>query len=175
VSSGIKKKAKDIKLLIMDVDGVLTTGCIVIDGLGRETKIFDVQDGFGIMLWKRAGLKTAIITAGLTAAVKKRAAVLKVDYLYQKARNKLPVYEELKNKLRVNDNQICFIGDDIIDVPLLKRVGLACSVPNAHDEIKPYAHYITKREGGKGAVREIIDMMLRAKGLWKEVTGDYIK
>ena len=173
--SNIKKKARNIKLLIMDVDGVLTPAYIIIDGLGREIKVFNVQDGFGIMLWRRAGLKTAIITAGKSPAIRKRASMLKIDALYEKAFNKREAYGELKKRFKVSDNEVSFIGDDLIDLPILKKVGLACSVPNCNDEIRDHVDYISKRMGGKGAVREIIDILLKSKGLWKDVTKDFFE
>lgn len=173
--SHIKNKAKDIKLLIMDIDGVLTPSYIVIDGLGREIKIFNVQDGFGIMLWRKAGLKSAIITAGESPAIRKRASMLKIDALYEKAFNKRIAYREVKKRFKVTDKEVCFIGDDLIDVPILEKAGLACSVVNCHEDVKAYVDYISKKEGGKGAVREIIDVLLKSKGLWKDVTKDFFK
>jgi len=175
ITLAVKAKAKDIKLLILDVDGVLTSGYIVIDELGNETKIFNVYDGFGIMMWNKAGLKSVIITAGDTPAVKKRSASLKIDRVYQKAINKLAAYNDVKKDFKVTDKEICFIGDDIIDIPILKKVGLSCCVPNAQKAPMHFADYVTKKKGGEGAVREVIDMILQEKGLWKKVCGDFIK
>ena len=174
-SSDIKKRAQKIKLLIMDVDGVLTPGYIMMGESGRETKIFDVYDGFGIMLWRKSGLKSAIITAGLTGAVEKRAGCLKVDCVYQNAKDKLHVYERLKKRLNVKDDEICFIGDDLIDIPILKKAGLACCVANACPEVSRYVHYKSVKEGGRGAVREIIEMVLKSKGIWKDAIREYIR
>jgi len=173
--SDVKKRAKKIKLLIMDVDGVLTPGYIIIDAAGKETKVFNVHDGFGLVLWKRAGLKSAIITAGSTPALKNRAGSLRIDCLYQKTIDKLSIYKKLKDKYRVDDENICFIGDDLIDLPILRQVGLACSVPNGHKDIMTHVHYVSRKEGGQWAVREIIDIILKTKGLWKAVTEDYFK
>jgi len=169
----LKDKAKRIKLIVMDVDGVLTQGHIVMDASGREIKFFDVQDGFGLFLWRKAGFKSAIITAGDTVAVKKRADYLKIDVVYQNVHNKLASYKKLKDKFRINDSEICFIGDDLMDLPLLKKAGLSCCVSNARADIMPCAHYVSRREGGRGAVREIIELILKSKGLWGKVTGDY--
>lgn len=171
--AAIRSRAKRIRLLIMDVDGVLTPGYIAMSDSGSEIKFFDVLDGFGLVLWQRAGLKSAIITAGTTGAVNMRARYLKIDKIYQGVREKSRVYDEIKEELKVKDSEICFIGDDLIDLPILKRVGLACCVRNASEDIMPYVHYISRREGGRGAVREIIDLILKSKGLWKEVTRDY--
>ena len=174
IDKKIREKVEKIKLLIMDVDGVLTPGYILISSTGSEIKVFDVQDGLGIMLWRKAGLKSAIVTAGRAPAVKYRAECLKVDKVYQHAMNKLIAYGKLKKFFNVSDNQICFIGDDLIDIPILKRVGFSCVVPNGHHDVKGYASYICKTPGGKGAVREVIDLILKAKGVWLEVTKDYI-
>jgi 3-deoxy-D-manno-octulosonate 8-phosphate phosphatase (KDO 8-P phosphatase) len=175
LTENIKKRAKKIKLLIMDVDGVLTPGYIVMGSSGDEIKFFDVYDGFGLMLWKRCGFKRAIITAGLTAAVAKRADSLKIDCVHQNSKEKLIIYEKLKKRFGMKDENICFIGDDLIDLPILRKAGFACCVANAHKDIIKYVHYVTAKDGGKGAVREIIDMMLKAKGLWEKVTRDYFK
>lgn len=173
LKSGLKKRAKRIRVLIMDVDGVLTPGYIVMGDSGREMKFFDVQDGFGLSLWRKAGLKSAIITAGATGAVEKRAGYLKIDSIYQGVKDKFTIYERIKDEFKVTDSQICFIGDDLIDLPILKKVGLACCVSNATRDIMPYVHYVSRREGGRGAVREIIDLVLKTQGLWDKVTRDY--
>ncbi len=173
IDKSIRKKLEKIKFLIMDVDGVLTPGYILINSSGEEIKVFDVHDGFGLTLWRKAGLKSAIITAGRTPALKHRADCLKVDKVYQHARDKLAAYDKLKSHFKINDNQVCFIGDDLIDVSVLKRVGFACAVPNGHHDMKGYVSYVCKMPGGKGAVREVIDLILKAKGLWHDVTKDY--
>ena len=175
LTKDIKRRAKNIKLLLMDVDGVLTPGYIMIADSGKETKVFDVQDGFGIMLWHKAGLKSAIITAGKASAIKYRADTLNIDKVYEDAKDKLAYYKIIKAEFGVSDSQICFIGDDLIDMPVLRRVGFSCSVQNGHDDIKDYVHYICRFQGGRGAVREVIDMILKIKGLWPGVTRDYFK
>jgi 3-deoxy-D-manno-octulosonate 8-phosphate phosphatase (KDO 8-P phosphatase) len=171
----IKTRARKIRLLLMDVDGVLTPGYMVVADSGKQIKIFDVQDGFGIMLWHKAGLKSAIITAGKTPATAHRAGILNIDKVYQNAKDKLVAYNKLKKEFYVRDEEICFIGDDLIDMPVLKRAGFSCSVNNGHDAIQPYAHYRCKAKGGRGAVREVIDIILESKGLWDKVTKDYYK
>jgi len=175
LTSSIKKKAKNIELLIMDVDGVLTPGYMVYADSGEQVKLFNVQDGFGVMLWRKAGLKSAIVTAGNAGAVDKRAETLKIDKVYQGAMDKRIAYDILKKDFSLLDEQICFIGDDLIDLPILKRVGLACCVANGHKDIFHYADYITESTGGKGAVREVIDIILKSKGLWDKVTENYFK
>lgn len=174
ISAEARRRIKDVKLLIMDVDGVLTNGYIVLGDDPGELKIFDVQDGLGLMLWKKAGLKSAIITAGNTKAVERRADSLKIDKVYQGSINKIEAYNHLKKEFEVNDNQICFIGDDLIDIPILKKAGFACCVLNASKDIYSYAHYVSKAEGGRGAVREIIELILKEQNLWNGVIEEFI-
>ena len=169
----LPERAKKIKLLILDVDGVLTDGRIVYDNYGQELKFFSVLDGFGLNLWHRAGFKTIIITAKKSKIVIKRAKEMKISKVYQNAFNKLDTYKKILKKFGVKNEEICYIGDDLIDLPILGRVGLAISVPNAVEEVINRAHYITKRYGGKGAVREAIDFILKSKGKWEAVTNRY--
>ncbi len=169
----IEEQAKKIKLLVMDVDGVLTDGRIIYTNSGDELKFFDVTDGMGLALWFRAGLKTAILTAKKSKIVSRRAKIMHIDRIYQNAFKKLGTFRRILVDFNVSAEKVCFIGDDIIDVPVLKRAGLAICVPNSVQEAKNEAHYITKREGGRGAVREIIDMILKIQGKWNEVTKRY--
>lgn len=169
----VEEKAKKIKLLIMDVDGVLTDGRIIYSNSGDEMKFFNVIDGMGLALFSRAGLKSAILTAKKSRMVLKRAKDMHIDKVYQNALRKLEVFERILIDFKVSPDEVCFIGDDVIDIPVLKRVGFAVSVPNAVPEAKSVAHYITKREGGRGAVREIIDMILKTQGKWDEVMQRY--
>ena len=162
----MKQKLEKIKLLIMDVDGVLTDGQIVIDDTGKEIKNFDVKDGFGIVLLKKAGIKTAIISARSSKAVSARAKDLKIDKVYQDAFPKVEAYETLIKSLKLADDEVCFIGDDLPDVPVLDRVGFAITVPDAAPEVKRVCDYITQREGGRGAVREVIELILKTQGKW---------
>lgn len=169
----IIKRAKKVELLILDVDGVLTNGEIIVDDDGKETKIFNVQDGFGIVLFKRVGFKVAIISARKCAAVTARAKDLGIDKVFQNAHPKLKAYDSVLKHFKLKDENICFMGDDLPDLGVLKRVGFAVTVPNGVKETKKEAHYVTKKEGGKGAVREIIELLLNAKGLWKGVVKTY--
>ena len=157
----------------MDIDGVLTDGRIILSSFGDELKFFDVRDGFGLALWRKAGYKSAIITANKSSVVTRRARMLKIDKVYQKVYNKLTVYNKIKKIFKVTDGQICFIGDDLIDLPILKRIGFSCCVANAIEDIKPEVDYVTKKEGGRGAVREVIDLILKTQNMWKEVTRTY--
>lgn len=156
-------------MLILDVDGVLTDGRIIYGNFGIELKNFDVKDGFGMLLLNRAGIKSTIITAKKSRLLMKRAKEMKVAGLYQNAFNKLKVYDDILKRFDLRDEEVCYIGDDLIDLPLLKRVGLAIGVKDGVAEIKKEAHYVTEKEGGKGAVREVIDLILKAQGKWEEV------
>ena len=167
--NSLKKKLKKIKALVLDVDGILTDGKIIYDGDGKEIKIFDVQDGYGIVLFHRAGYKTAIISARCAVAVTVRAQDLGIDRIYQDAKPKLKAYEELLRDLSLKDEEMCFMGDDLPDLQVLQRVGLAVSVPNGSPDVKRKAHHITKRSGGQGAVREMVELILKSQGKWQEI------
>lgn len=167
------EKAKKIKLLILDVDGVLTDGRIVYANSGDELKFFDVTDGMGLALWSRAGLKSAILTAKKSRIVSRRSKIMHIDGVYQNAFRKLDIFKKILRDFKVSPEEACFIGDDVVDIPVLRRVGFAVCVPNAVPEAREVAHYITRRGGGKGAVREIIDMILKAQGKWSKVTKRY--
>ncbi len=171
MNKALNAKLKKIKLLVMDVDGVLTDGKIVVDAQGKELKFFDVQDGFGIVLLRQAGIKTAIISARSSPALTARAKDLKIDKICQDAYPKTNAYERLIQELGYADAQVCFMGDDLPDLPVLKRVGFAVAVPNAVDELKKVAHYITIRRGGAGAVREVVELILKAQGTWKDIVA----
>jgi len=170
----IEERAKKIKLLILDVDGVLTDGRIIYDNFGGEIKFFNVYDGVGMTLLFRAGIKSAIITAKKTNIVKRRAKDMLVAKVYS-GYKKLKIYENVIKKFKVKDEEVCFVGDDLIDLPVLKRVGLSIAPPEAMEEVKNSCHYVTKKSGGKGAVRELIEVILKSKGLWDNVTNEYQK
>ena len=173
LSPELIQRASRISLLVLDVDGVLTDGRIVYADYGDELKCFDVQDGAGLVFWNRVGLKSAIITARHSHLIKRRAKEMRVDFLAQKRLLKLPAYEELLKKFRVTPEQVCAIGDDLMELPILRRVGFAVAVRNAVDDVKRASHYVTQRSGGKGAVREVIELLLKAKGLWDQVLQRY--
>jgi 3-deoxy-D-manno-octulosonate 8-phosphate phosphatase (KDO 8-P phosphatase) len=169
----LKEKLKKIKVLAMDVDGVLTEGGIVIDSDGREIKVFNVLDGFGIVVAQRAGLKTAIITARWSRPVSFRAKDLKINKVYQDAFPKTEAYEKMLKEFGVKDNEVCFVGDDLPDLHIFKRVGFAATVPGAAAGMKRFADYITKTPGGKGAVREVIELILTAQGKWRKILKNF--
>ena len=164
ITDEIIEKAKRIKVLVVDIDGVMTDGRIIYSGYGDELRFFDVQDGFGITLLNRAGIKTVIITAGKSKIVKHRARDLKVSKTYHGFMDKIDAFNNLLKHFNVTPEEVCFIGDDLIDIPILKRVGFAVAVSNAVDEAKKLAHYITANKGGRGAVREICDLILKSQG-----------
>jgi len=169
----IKEKAKRIKFLILDVDGVLTDGKIIYDSQGREMKFFNVLDGLGLVLLRRAGIKSAIITAKASKVVKRRAKDMQIFKVYQNMSKKDEAYKEILRRSRLNDKEVCFIGDELIDLPVLRRVGLSVAVANAVPEVKKAADYITKRPGGSGAVREVIEIILKSQRKWKKILDTY--
>ena len=169
-----EQRAKKIRWLVLDVDGVLTDGKIVYDDRGRELKFFDVQDGAGVVFWKRAGRRSVVITARRSPLVAKRARELHIDRVYQLALRKLDAYNAFKRRYRISDAAICAIGDDLMDLPILRRAGLAVAVANAVPELKRAAHYVTRRHGGDGAVRELIERLLKAQGLWPQILARYL-
>ncbi|WP_019551886.1 KdsC family phosphatase [Propionispira raffinosivorans] len=173
VSLDLIERAKKIKLLILDVDGVLTDGKLIIGPSGEFCKTFHVHDGLGIALSKKFGLKTAIITGRTSKMVEFRANELKIDALYQGQSNKVHALDKLQQEFHVNLDEIAYVGDDLIDLPVMTRVGLACAVPNAVCEVKARSHYITAAHGGHGAVRQVIEMILRAQGFWDQIISDY--
>jgi 3-deoxy-D-manno-octulosonate 8-phosphate phosphatase (KDO 8-P phosphatase) len=169
----ISDKACKIRLLILDVDGVMTDGRIVYSDSGEELKFFDSGDGHGIKMLMRTGVDVAIITGRASRAVEHRAANLGVTMVYQKALNKIEAYEEILVRQGLEDFQVCAMGDDLPDVPLLRRAGLAIAVPAAVDDVKLAADYITRHSGGQGAVREICDLIMKEQGSWHTVTARY--
>ena len=172
-ASELIQRASRVSVLLLDLDGVLTDGRIVYADYGDELKCFDVQDGAGLVFWNRAGLHSAIITSRHSRLVKRRAKEMRVDFLAQKCLLKLPAYERMLTRFRVSDEQVCAVADDLMELPILRRVGLAVAVPNGVEEIRRLAHYVTKRPGGRGAVREVVELILKAKGLWSHVLERY--
>ena len=167
--ASLKDKISKIKLLILDVDGVMTNGEIILDDDGKETKVFNVQDGYGIVLLQRAGFKTAILSARTTNAVKARAVDLKIDKVCQDAYPKIKAYRKLLRDLKLKNEQACFVGDDLPDIEVLQNVGFSVAVPNAVNEVKQIVDHITKSEGGQGAVREVIELILKTQGKWSGI------
>lgn len=169
----ILDKARRVKLVILDIDGVMTDGRIIYSIYGDELKFFDVQDGFGITLLNRVGIKSVIITAKKSRIVKLRAKDMKVAKAYHGFHDKLKPFKHAIRKFKVTPEQVCFIGDDLVDLPVLKRVGFAVAVPNAVSEVRQHAHYTTQNKGGRGAVREVCDLILKAQNKWDLATSKY--
>jgi 3-deoxy-D-manno-octulosonate 8-phosphate phosphatase (KDO 8-P phosphatase) len=158
----------------MDVDGVLTDGKLHFTSDGDEFKTFDVQDGHGIAMAQRVGLAIGFISGRPSKATARRAADLGVKIVLQKPTNKMEMVESVKTRFGFANDEIAFIGDELVDLPALRRVGLAVAVPNAMAEVRRVAHYVTQRRGGDGAVREVIEMILKAQGSWKKAIAKYM-
>ena len=173
MKKNINEKLKKIKLLILDVDGVMTDGGIIMDCEGRELKKFNVRDGHGIKILQRYGIKVAILTGRQSKVVEYRAKDLEIKDVYQGAFNKKEVFEKILKKHKLKARETAFMGDDIVDIPVLKRVGFSAAVADAMDVVKKPVDYITKKRGGKGAVREVCEMILKAQGKWQEVAAKY--
>jgi 3-deoxy-D-manno-octulosonate 8-phosphate phosphatase (KDO 8-P phosphatase) len=160
-------------LLLMDVDGTMTDGSVILlsqpDGSALEIKIFDAHDGQGLTLAHTAGLRTGCITGRESAALLRRTREMKMDFIYMKQPVKMPAYEEILGKAEVSDSAVAYIGDDLPDIPLMHRVGLAVAVGDAVPEVKKVAHFTTRALAGHGAVRETIELILKSKGIWKEM------
>jgi 3-deoxy-D-manno-octulosonate 8-phosphate phosphatase (KDO 8-P phosphatase) len=161
-------KLKKIKVIAMDVDGVMTDGRIIYDGNGQELKFFDVQDGYAISRARKQGFKIAIISARSCPAVTARLTDLKIEKAYLDVYPKITAYEDLLKAFAVKDEEVCFIGDDLPDLAILERVGFAVAVQNAAPEIKKVADYVTRKKGGRGAVREVIEKILKAQNKWSQ-------
>ena len=170
---GWKDRAKRIRLLLLDVDGVLTDGRLAFDGAGREIKFFHIRDGQGIRLLQKAGIRAGILTGRRSKAVAHRAKDLGIRLVFQKVRDKGQVLETLLKRENFRAEEVCFVGDDLMDLAALSRVGLAVSVADAVPEVKAIAHYTTRSPGGQGAVREICEQILKAQGRWEEVTRSF--
>ena len=173
IPAKIRTKAKKIKLLLLDVDGVLTDGGIVMNDRGEEIKRFDVRDGHGIRLLLRGRIQVGLITGRSSKVVNHRAKDLGISIVYQQVYNKLEVYQKIKRRSRLQDREIAYAGDDIVDLPILKRVGLAMAVKDGWPDLKRDVDYVTSNGGGRGAVREIVEILLKAQGKWKNLTRRY--
>ncbi len=169
-----KPKFSDIQLLALDVDGVLTDGTVIINADGSEGKSFNVVDGHGIRMWQKAGLKVALLSGRYSPPTKHRAEQLEIDYCLEDCFEKLPALQKLLGELKLSPHQVAYIGDDLLDLPPLQYVGFAAAVANAVDEVRDAADYVTKRRGGDGAVREVIEYILKNTGKWPELVKKYL-
>ncbi|MDW7644613.1 MAG: HAD-IIIA family hydrolase [Desulfuromonadales bacterium] len=169
----MKDRLAKIRLLLLDVDGILTDGRIIYDHDGVESKMFDVKDGHGLKLIQRAGIRVGIITGRSSEVVALRARELGIDIVYQGAKEKMVPYREILEKLGLEDDEVAYMGDDLVDLPVLSRVGFSATVADAVEDIKPYVHYVAQKKGGRSAVREVCDLLLKESGRWPEVTRRY--
>jgi 3-deoxy-D-manno-octulosonate 8-phosphate phosphatase (KDO 8-P phosphatase) len=167
----IAERCRPIELLVADVDGVLTDGMIAIDDRGIETKHFHVRDGMAYALWHRAGKQAAILSGRRAPAVEHRASELKIAHVLQGHEQKAAPLRTLIEGLGIAPFQVCFVGDDLADLPVLRAVGLAACPADAAAEVKESAHLITRAPGGRGAVREVVEVILKAQGTWSELVG----
>ncbi len=169
----LEQRLGRVRLLLLDVDGVLTDGRILIDDLGNETKAFDVTDGHGIKLLQRAGVDVGLVTGRRSRVVEYRARELGIREVHQGVKDKLPVVREILERRRLGPEEVGYVGDDVVDLPVLLQVGLAVTVADAAAELRDRVHWVTGRAGGRGAVREVCDAILRARGDWDRVTRRY--
>jgi len=173
IDQELLERAKDIRLLILDVDGVLTDGSIILDNNGNELKSFHVRDGHGIKMLQKVGIEIAIITGRRADVVERRASELGIQHVYQGALNKASAYADLQEKTGIPASAIACVGDDIVDIPLLRRAALSVAVADATEETRAAAAYVTKARGGRGAVREVCDLILKATGKWDQLLNAY--
>lgn len=173
LSAALQEKIKSIRVLILDVDGVMTDGGIIFDHQGNEAKRFDVRDGHGIKMLMRTGIEVIILTGRTSQAVAHRALDLGISQVYQGVWDKLAVFEQIIKEKDILPAAVAYVGDDVVDVPVLKRVGFAATVADASDYAKDCVDYITERDGGRGAVREICELIIKARGQWLEMTARY--
>ena len=170
-----KTNLSEIQLLVLDVDGVLTDGTLVVNADGSESKNFNALDGHGIKLWKRAGLKVAFLSGRTSEPTEHRARRLQVDYCLQDCYDKLPAIEKLLKQANLSPRAVAYIGDDLPDLPPMLYAGFAVAVANAVEEVKQHADYVTTRPGGSGAVREVIEYILKSTGKWDKLMERYLK
>lgn len=175
LSKELTERIKGIRLLIFDVDGVLTDGRIVYTDGGVEIKAFDVRDGHGIKLVMRSGLDVALITARQSSVVDYRAKDLGIDLVYQGMKDKLKAFDEILEKKSLKPADAAYVGDDIIDLPVLKRAGFSCAVSDAVDEVKGAVDYVASKPGGRGAAREICELILKAQSKWDGIVQGYLR
>ena len=175
ISPALKKRAAQIKVLLMDVDGTMTDGGVTLlsqpDGSALEIKTFDAHDGQGLTLAHTAGLRTGCITGRESAALLRRANEMKMEFIYMKQAAKIPAYEQILEKAGVPDRAVAYVGDDLPDLPILRRVGLAVAVADAVPEVKKASHFVTRSAAGHGAIRDAIELILKSKGIWEEMIG----
>ncbi|HNW39040.1 MAG TPA: HAD-IIIA family hydrolase [Candidatus Omnitrophota bacterium] len=169
----LNARLRKIKLLLLDVDGVLTDGRIIYDSRLRDSKFFDVHDGLGVFCLHRAGINTIIVTAKSSRSIKPRAKDMKVVDVFAGIFPKTKVLDKIIKKYNIHPDEICFVGDDLVDLSLMRKIGLPIAVANACREIKESAAYITQAYGGRGAVREVAELILKSQDKWKDILSFY--
>ncbi len=175
IPAAIRDRLRGLRALIMDVDGVLTDGGIILDDRGGESKKFHVRDGHGLKLLRRTGFRLALLTGRYSPVVERRAAELGIETVYQKVFDKITAYEQIREQFGLEDRQIAYLGDDLVDIPVLRRVGFAATVADGIAELDQVVHWRTRQAGGRGAVRELCELILRVQGTWDQVTGKYFR
>jgi 3-deoxy-D-manno-octulosonate 8-phosphate phosphatase (KDO 8-P phosphatase) len=170
----ITERAKDIQLLIMDVDGVLTDGRIFITASGEELKAFNTLDGHGLKMLQSTGVKLAIITGRAASCVEHRARGLGIDYYYAGIQNKLDAFQQLLSETGLSEHECAYMGDDVVDLPVMRRVAMSISVPDAPSVVRQHAHYVTGNAGGQGAVREAAELIMQAQGTLEQLIAGYL-
>lgn len=173
IDENILNKAKKVKLLLLDVDGVLTDGRIIYDSRGRDSKFFDVHDGLGVYALHESGIKTVLITAKSSKTIFPRAKDMHVAKVFADIFPKTAVLEKILKKYSVTLDEVCFVGDDLVDLSLMRKVGLPVAVANGSREIKEAASFVTSRSGGRGAVREVAELILKSQGKWEDILKFY--
>jgi 3-deoxy-D-manno-octulosonate 8-phosphate phosphatase (KDO 8-P phosphatase) len=169
----MKEKLQHIKMILMDVDGVMTGGEIIYSSTGEELKVFNIHDGMAMTMARMAGLKTGIITGRMSEMVRRRAEELKFDAVVQGQTNKLAAYEDIKARFNLTDADIAFIGDDLVDLCILKRVGFSAAVADARQAVKNASDYVTAAAGGRGAVREVVDLILESQNKLSRLVAQF--
>jgi 3-deoxy-D-manno-octulosonate 8-phosphate phosphatase (KDO 8-P phosphatase) len=170
----LDERCQGIELVLSDVDGVLTDGKVILDNQGIESKQFHIRDGLGIKLWQKAGYRFGVITQRSSQSLKVRAAELGIEIIRQGSPDKLASVKQVLTELRLGRNQACFLGDDLPDLPVFRLVGLCVAVADACPELRQAAHYVTAATGGAGAVRETIELILKAQRRWDDVIQTYL-
>ena len=173
--ASIERRASRIKLLLMDCDGVLTDGRLWLTDDGDEQKSFNTHDGLGLSLLHRAGIKSGIITGRSSRAMARRAQELGIEFVRQGSPDKIAAFEQLLKEAGVDESEVAFVGDDLPDIPVMNRAELAVAVADAVEETRAVAHYVTRAKGGRGAVREVIEIILKSQGRWHDLVEDYLK
>lgn len=170
----ILERAQQTRLVIFDVDGVLTDGSLYLGDDGQEYKAFNSRDGHGMKMLQHTGVTLAIITGRSSEVVRIRMESLGIAHVYQGQRDKLPAYEEIKGVLDLQDEQIAYVGDDVVDLPIMRRVGLSVAVADAHPLVKRHAHWQTQSPGGRGAGRDVCELIMEAQGTLSEMMAPYL-